>query len=541
MFVGLATVAVTLAGAVPMVSAAPFAYVSYDNGAGGQVSVIDAANYTVIGTVSVGLFPTGVAVNESGTKAYIANSGATTLSVVETTVSPSGSATVRVSATVELTRVPTAVALNPAGTIAYVTHTDGFVSIVDTNSFAVSAFEALRGNVLKGVAVNNAGTRLYVAGATPDLLRGTVVAVDISAVPPVVTTLVPQADFVPEAIAVNPAGTRVYTVGTLSAGTSFSTGSMAVVDPATLVRTNVALGASLVPVGVVVHPIGNLVYVTNRGLSSVFSVYAPTNTLLAPVNGVRVARSPLGVAVDPTGDRIFVLSDNGTLSVVDPASQTVVKAFALPGSPLTFGAFVGGGRPDNSGQLRQELDAANATVARLTTELAKANGTIDSLTKDLAAAKATVDTLTASLATSDATITALKTSLDQMQKDLAAATERANNYDASMTSLKAELNAANATIKKMQDDLESANLTIASFVRRLVSGQTDANVASVAREAAEKQIALAVTKWGPNDQRVRHAKKEFNDGVSAFRAGHFARATKEFVDAYETAARLRRS
>jgi YVTN family beta-propeller protein len=67
--VGLATVALTLTGAVPA-SAAPFAYIGYQAATGdGIVAVVDASNFNVIASVPVGAPPSGIAVNAAGTKA----------------------------------------------------------------------------------------------------------------------------------------------------------------------------------------------------------------------------------------------------------------------------------------------------------------------------------------------------------------------------------------------------------------------------------------------------------------------------------------
>ena len=98
-----------------------------------------------------------MAANAAGTKAYVANSGGTTLSVIETTVTPGTppTVTVKVAATVPLVRGnPNAVALNATETIAYVAHGDGWISVVDTNSYTVTAFPTIAGYGLKGIAVN---------------------------------------------------------------------------------------------------------------------------------------------------------------------------------------------------------------------------------------------------------------------------------------------------------------------------------------------------------------------------------------------------
>jgi YVTN family beta-propeller protein len=525
--VGLATVALTLTGAVPTASAAPFAYIGYQAATGdGIVAVVDASNFNVIASVPIGAPPSGVAVNAAGTKAWVASSGtgATTVTLVETTLSGGQPTSVRVAAVVNLLRDrPTAIALSPNGGTAYVTHADGWISVVDTTSYAVTGFAAAVGSMLRGIAVNPAGTRLFVSDAT----QRSVLVVD-----PALQSLVgaPLAvGFTPEGIAVNPVGTQVYAVGAATNGV----GWVSLIDANALTWTNLNLGSGVNPAGVAVHPAGHHVYVTNRSTASVSIVYAPTRTVMTPTltSQIRVGRSPNGIAIDATGQRVFVLGEAastaatpGILSVIDPQAMT---GYGLPGIPVTFGMFVGGGAADsNTAKLQEELDAANATIARLTTELANA----EALKTQLDAANAKIDALTAELAAANSKVTALQSEVDDLKKQLA-----------SVADLQAELTKAKEAAKQLTDDLEAANLTIASFVRRLVAGRTDANVAEAVRVAAERQIALATSKLGWKDPRVRHAQKEYGRGMAALRDGHFQRAVKEFVDAYESASRLRRS
>src|SRR5688572_15404528 len=68
------------AGAGMPAAAAPFAYIP--NSGNDTVSVIDTATNTVVATVAVGDRPMAVAVLPDGSRAYIANSEADTVSVI---------------------------------------------------------------------------------------------------------------------------------------------------------------------------------------------------------------------------------------------------------------------------------------------------------------------------------------------------------------------------------------------------------------------------------------------------------------------------
>ncbi|MFA5457881.1 MAG: YncE family protein, partial [Synergistaceae bacterium] len=162
----------------------------------GTVSVIDTSSNTVSATVTVGTNPIGVAVNPAGTKVYVANYGAGTVSVIDTSSNT-------VSATVTVGVSPYGVAVNPAGTKVYVANSGaGTVSVIDTSSNTVSATVTVGTNP-RGVAINPAGTKVYVANGG----AGTVSVIDTSSNTVSATVTVGVSPF---GVAVNPAGTKVY-------------------------------------------------------------------------------------------------------------------------------------------------------------------------------------------------------------------------------------------------------------------------------------------------------------------------------------------
>jgi YVTN family beta-propeller protein len=89
------------------------------NSGSNTVSVIDTASNTVTGTVPVGTWPTGVAINPEGTKVYVVNEGYLdkendgTVSVIDTVNDI-------VIATVNLENSPSGVAVTPDGKKIYV-------------------------------------------------------------------------------------------------------------------------------------------------------------------------------------------------------------------------------------------------------------------------------------------------------------------------------------------------------------------------------------------------------------------------------------
>ena len=103
----------------------PRAYVA--NSGTNTVTVIDTANNTVVGApIVVGTSPINIALNPSGSRAYVTSSGTNTVSVIDT-------ASNTVVGTIGVGGGPNGIALNPSGDRAYVTRSNtNTVSVIDT-------------------------------------------------------------------------------------------------------------------------------------------------------------------------------------------------------------------------------------------------------------------------------------------------------------------------------------------------------------------------------------------------------------------------
>ncbi len=115
----------------------------------GQVFVIDGNtdSQIVAATMAVGMNPEGIAIHEAASRAYVANSGGGTVSVIDTT-----SNTVVTTITVGIT--PMAVAVQPSANRAYVTNSgSGTVSVIDTTTNTVVKSITVGTGPL-GIAVN---------------------------------------------------------------------------------------------------------------------------------------------------------------------------------------------------------------------------------------------------------------------------------------------------------------------------------------------------------------------------------------------------
>src|SRR5215471_7006028 len=161
----------------PASTRAQNAYITNENS--NTVSVIDTATDTVSATIPVGLIPFGVAVSPDGSKVYVTNSS--TANSAPNTVQVIDTATNTVSATITVGLTPVcnppvpctmAVAVSPDGSKVYVTNEfANTVSVIDAATNMVSATIPVPSFLPShpfGVAVSPDGNMVYVANNGTD-------------------------------------------------------------------------------------------------------------------------------------------------------------------------------------------------------------------------------------------------------------------------------------------------------------------------------------------------------------------------------------
>lgn len=130
------------------------------NAGGSTVSWFLAGGTTTV-PITVGAHPAGIALNPTGTRAYVANQVGNTVSVIDTTANPKGVINTISDASFAS---PYGIAVSPDGARVYVTNSgSNTVSVISTASNTVTTITV--GNFPKGVSFNPLGTRAYVANS----------------------------------------------------------------------------------------------------------------------------------------------------------------------------------------------------------------------------------------------------------------------------------------------------------------------------------------------------------------------------------------
>ncbi|MGB3353984.1 MAG: Ig-like domain-containing protein [Mycobacterium sp.] len=271
-----------------------------------------AAVITRVGDIVAGEKPTDVVATD--TRAYVANSGSNSISVLDTL---NGT----LLQTISLRSAPTRLAITPDGDRVYATSAEaGTVSVIDTATFSVIRTIDV-GDTPTGIAVNPSGSRVYVVNSGD----GTVSKIS-TATNWIVGTVYGVGTGV-SSIAISADGARIYT-------TSNATGDVSYFSPYSLSAGTIA---DVTPgsLGVAFNADGSRVFVADP----TGSIRIIDTTSRQVVDSIPVAVGvPFDVAVSADGTTLFVArSDDGKLSVYDIATKaeltTIVANPYLIGGP----------------------------------------------------------------------------------------------------------------------------------------------------------------------------------------------------------------
>jgi YVTN family beta-propeller protein len=314
--------------------AAGKAYVA--NQGSNSVSVIDLTQSppAVVATIPVGSQPDAAAASADGTRLYVPNFGSGSVSVIDT-------ATNAVVKTVTVGSRPTGVV--EVGGLVYVANlSSSSVSVFNptlaapaVTSFAVPATESSL-SAPSGVAASANGQRLYVN----DARNGKTFVFDLTQNPPVSTGSV-----------LNGAGTfpaYLAVAGTTGFSANPGTNSIRVLDLQALTATNVPVGS--LPYGVVAVPSMNEVFVTNSGSNTLTVI----DTTAAPTVAFTIATGAIPDAIALSSDQQAVVVSNegdGTLTIfhVPPTPANALRAPQTTSTDATASGHHGTGRISTAG------------------------------------------------------------------------------------------------------------------------------------------------------------------------------------------------
>ena len=271
-----------------------------------------AAVITRAGDIVVGENPTDVVATD--TRAYVADSGSNSISVLDTL---NGT----VLQTISLKSAPTMLAITPDGDRVYATSAEaGTVSVIDTATFSVIRTINV-GDTPTGIAVDPDGTRVYVVNSGD----GTVSKIS-TALNWIVGTVYGVGTGV-SSIAISADGSRIYT-------TSNATGDVSYFSPYSLSAGTIS-GVTPGSLGLVFNADGSRVFVADP----TGSIRIIDTTSRQVIDSIPIAVGvPYDVAVSADGTTLFVArSDDGKLSVYDIATRaeltTIVANPYLIGGP----------------------------------------------------------------------------------------------------------------------------------------------------------------------------------------------------------------
>ncbi len=280
------------------------------------VSVIDAATYSVIATIPVGVGngPGGVGVNTATGKVYIKN-------VIVGNVSVIDSSTDTVSTTIDILNPssytdPHFVGVNPNTNKIYVSEFyDGpFVTVINGTTDSVITTVDTNGSYSYGVGVNPITNKIYVArwdfpaivdGSSNNYLG------DVSG-----GSWGECAD-----VGVNPNTNKIYVADDTD---------VHVVDGSTDSEIGkITVGNGSYGVGVNIST--NKIYVSNFTDGTVSVINGSTDSVITTIT---VGTDPMGVAVNPNNNRIYV-ANNGSnnVSVIDGSTDTVIATITVETNP----------------------------------------------------------------------------------------------------------------------------------------------------------------------------------------------------------------
>lgn len=269
-----------------------------------------AAGLNVTGTITVGAGPTGVAFLPDGTRAYVTNSSANTVSVIDTQ-------TQTLVATIPVSGNPTGIAASATRVVVNTTNSAGHpITIIDPVTNTVTStisLSAILGD--EGIAIKADGSVAWVVVGTK------IARVDLTTSNVVYST---DAAMNYSHLAIDPSSAYGFV-------TSYNSHTISRFSASNLAFVSSVPASSSAVIGLDFSPNGSTLYVADCGGASVHVYDVASLTLTTSIS---VSGCPYGIDVDPTGSNVFVsrLSE-GKVSVIDASTNTVTEEISVGSQP----------------------------------------------------------------------------------------------------------------------------------------------------------------------------------------------------------------
>ncbi len=280
-----------------------------------NMTVINGATNTAVGSITMGVGPWSIAVDQMNGYVYVSNSYSDNVSVVN-------GATDRVVGFIPVGGLPAAIAVDDANGYVYVTNlASGSVSVIDGATDRVVGTIGV-GSFPDAIAADNANGYLYVANEYSK---------NVSVIDGATNTVVGSipVGYDPYGVTVDRRNGNVFV-------TNYWSGNVTVINGATdTAVSSISVGNH--PAFVAVDDANGYVYVTSDWSGNVTIINGTTDNV---VGLIPVGLFPTGVAVDDANGYVYVISDNsmfdvisGNIAVINGATNTVVGSIPVGAGP----------------------------------------------------------------------------------------------------------------------------------------------------------------------------------------------------------------
>ncbi|MBW8889392.1 MAG: YncE family protein [Fibrobacteres bacterium] len=253
----------------------------------------------ILNSLPTGSHPVAIAVNPVTNRAYVANSGSNTVSVID-------NASSTVIATLNVGTGPCAIVVDPLGNLVYVANKgSNSVSLIDGATQAVTS-----------IAVGQGPSAIVLNGTTREAFVANTASNSVSQISGGIVTRTISVGTKPVALAVNASMNRIYAANNGS-------GNVSVINGSSGTTTSVAAGAA--PVAIGVNTATNRIYVAN---SSGRSLTVINGTDGSVAQTVPLDSAPTALAVDQVTNKIYVVGNPFILNVIDGADYSKLTNFA---------------------------------------------------------------------------------------------------------------------------------------------------------------------------------------------------------------------